>query len=34
MLAFSSSGQGERVVLVHGFTQTSETWNGAINRLA
>jgi len=33
MLAHSSFGNGERVVLVHGFTQTKETWADLVAEL-
>lgn len=33
MLAFAKTGRGERVVLVHGFTQTRETWTKTVAEL-
>ncbi|MFM9122256.1 MAG: alpha/beta fold hydrolase, partial [Actinomycetota bacterium] len=33
MLATSSFGIGERLVLVHGFTQTRETWGDLVAEL-
>jgi 2-succinyl-6-hydroxy-2,4-cyclohexadiene-1-carboxylate synthase len=33
-LASTSRGRGERVVLVHGFTQTARSWDGIAPRLA
>ncbi|MFM7819273.1 MAG: alpha/beta fold hydrolase, partial [Actinomycetota bacterium] len=33
MLATSSFGIGERLVLVHGFTQTKETWADLVAEL-
>jgi 2-succinyl-6-hydroxy-2,4-cyclohexadiene-1-carboxylate synthase len=33
-LAFSSRGTGDRVVLVHGFTQTERSWDRVAARLA
>ena len=33
-LAFTSRGEGERVVLVHGFTQTERSWDRVAARLA
>lgn len=33
MLAFAKTGRGERVVLVHGFTQTRETWAKTVAEL-
>jgi len=33
MLSSKRVGLGERIVLVHGFTQTAETWDGIAQQL-